>query len=71
MKARVDNLDGTNYGIVELEPEDGYHAGTTIETWVAEDGWVTVQVNTPGETETHDMTRIYLNEAHAVRFSAR
>lgn len=64
MNARVDkDSDGRPLGMIELTPEDGYHAGTTVGAWVNDDGWVVVQIDTPGETETHEMTWVYLNDA--------
>lgn len=69
MKATVwPEFDGA---IIEVEPEDGYHAGLTVSvSFSEEDGAPIVQIDTPPDTETHDLVRVYVNDAIATRWEA-
>ncbi len=64
MKTRVEQ-DDRAYGVVELDMDDGYHVGTTVTLFVADDGTPVVQIDTPQSTETHEVMRVYMNDAIA------
>jgi hypothetical protein len=63
MDARVDTSYGQEFGIVELTIDDGYHAGTTVTVSFGEDEVPVVKIDTPEGTETHDLMRVYMNDA--------
>ena len=62
MEARIDNPGDRDYGVVELTA-DGYHVGTTVTVWTADDGVPVVQIDTPESTETHEIMRVWVNDA--------
>lgn len=63
MRVRIDNPDDRDYGVIELAIEDGYHAGMTVLVYLADDGAPVVQIDTPQETETHELMRVWVNDA--------
>lgn len=67
MKAHIKQMDRA-YGVVELDMDDGYHVGTTVTFFVADDGTPVVQIDTPENTETHDLMRVYMNDAIATNW---
>lgn len=63
MHVREHELEDVKYGVVELDLFEGYHAGTTVTVSIAEfDGVPVVQIDTPQETETHELMRVYVND---------
>lgn len=70
MIVRIDKHD-REYGVVELDMGDGYHVGTTVTVFVADDGTPVVQIDTPPDTETHEVLRVYLNDAVATDWGDR
>lgn len=43
--------------------------GVKVAVWIADDGAVMVQIDTPAETDDHETMRVYMNDAKAARWS--
>lgn len=52
-----------DYAIIEFTAEDGYHAGLTVIAYIADDGAPVLDISTSPDTETHEVMRVWVNEA--------
>ena len=67
MEARIvtDSSSGDKTGILELGLDDGYHVGTIVMLTLDKDGVPTVTIDTPQDTETHEVMDVFMNDAKA------
>ena len=65
MIVRIDHDDEANrdFGIIEFTADDGYHAGLTVIAYVSDDHAPVVDISTSVDTETHEVMRVWVNEA--------
>ena len=61
MDIRIDNSGDRDFGVIELI--DGDHIGTIVTLWIADYGCPVIQIDTPTEKDTHDLIRVFLNDA--------